>query len=146
MRDGSSRSAPSRYPGPGLPFIPGYPVYPGVPPSRGPRSIRGYPLYPRVSSLSGHPLYLGMSSMSGYPSIPRYPPSRGTLYPGVFPISGYPLFPEVPPLSLGTRSGHERARFHLKQFQIKLQFKISPNVGVSRLCPPKAALAAETQR
>lgn len=65
--------------------------------------------------------------------MPGYPLSRGIPSFGILALSRGALHAGVPAPSRGTRSGHGRARLHLKQFQIKLQFKISPNVGVSRV-------------
>lgn len=116
----------------GMPIIPGYPR--GV--CRDPRSIWGCLLCRDTPSKWGYPLYSGVSAIPGYP-LSRAVPHFGLP----------PLCPEVPSLpgvlapSRGTRSGHGRARFHLKQFQVKLQFKISPSAGVSRasgaVCPPQ---------
>lgn len=79
-------------------------LYPGIPAlSRDTRSIPGSPLCRDTPSISGRSLFRDTRSVLRCP------------------------------LSRGTRSGHGRSRFHLKQFQIKLQFKISPNVGVSRV-------------
>lgn len=108
---------------------------PGRPLSRDSRSVLGTAIprcplsrdTPSISRfpLSGYPPCLGMSSMSGYPLY-----SEVSSIP-VFPISGCSLCPEVPSIP-GYPSGHGRAGYHVKQFQIKFQFQVSPNASVSR--------------
>lgn len=67
--DGSSRSAPSRYPGPGLPFYPGIPALSWVPPCRS-ALCPGIPPLSRVSSV-------GIPSLSRGTLMPRYPLHAG---------------------------------------------------------------------